>query len=180
MEIAALTWSTPLARLAPVPPRTSAAPPSHDWPHAAPSVRPPGAAGPAAAPADLLRDLHAQARMARAVAAYQAEQAARQTAARSPCAAQGLGDIDCLMVLQAYRVAMPMRRCRTCRECRPRRNAAARPWARSRGPALPISKYVDKSGSYRQKLRNNLKKRDAACKQPTVAAIWPRRGCAAP
>ncbi|MGK0624824.1 hypothetical protein QJT91_23445, partial [Bordetella bronchiseptica] len=33
MEIAALTWSTPLARLAPVPPRTPAAPPSHDWPH---------------------------------------------------------------------------------------------------------------------------------------------------
>ncbi|KDC09785.1 hypothetical protein AZ24_2650, partial [Bordetella bronchiseptica E013] len=32
MEIAALTWSTPLARLAPVPPRTPAAPPSHDWP----------------------------------------------------------------------------------------------------------------------------------------------------
>ncbi|MFJ0973325.1 hypothetical protein WLW92_24675, partial [Bordetella bronchiseptica] len=72
-----------------------------------PSVRPHGAAGPAAAPVDLLRDLHAQARMARAVAAYQAEQAARQTAARSPCAAQDLGDIDCLMVLQAYRVAMP-------------------------------------------------------------------------
>ncbi|KAB1448189.1 hypothetical protein F7890_10255 [Bordetella bronchiseptica] len=107
MEIAALTWSTPLARLAPVPPRTPAALPSHDWPHAAPSVRPHGAAGPAAAPVNLLRDLHAQARMARAVAAYQAEQAARQTAARSPCAAQDLGDIDCLMVLQAYRVAMP-------------------------------------------------------------------------
>ncbi|KAK79864.1 hypothetical protein AZ20_2583 [Bordetella bronchiseptica E014] len=107
MEIAAVTWSTPLARLAPLPPRTQAAPPPHDSPHAAPSVRPHGAAGPAAAPVDLLRDLHAQARMARAVTAYQAEQAARQTAAHSPCAAQDLGDIDCLMVLQAYRVAMP-------------------------------------------------------------------------
>ncbi|KCV43248.1 hypothetical protein L506_2774 [Bordetella bronchiseptica GA96-01] len=107
MEIAAVTWSTPLARLAPLPPRTQAALPPRDSPHAAPSVRPHGAAGPAAAPVDLLRDLHAQARMARAVTAYQAEQAARQTAAHSPCAAQDLGDIDCLMVLQAYRVAMP-------------------------------------------------------------------------
>lgn len=108
MDIAAITWSTPLARLAPLPSRTQAAPPSHDSPpHAAPPVRPRGAASPAAVPVDLLRDLHAQARMARAVAAYHAQQAARRTAAQAPCATQDLGDIDCLMVLQAYRVAMP-------------------------------------------------------------------------
>lgn len=107
MDIAAVTRSTPLARLAPLPSRTQAAPPSHDSPHAAPPVRPRGAASPAAVPVDLLRDLHAQARMARAVAAYHEEQAARQTAAQSSCATQDLGDIDCLMVLQAYRVAMP-------------------------------------------------------------------------
>lgn len=105
MDIAAVTRSTPLARLAPLPPR--ATPPTVASPHAAPPVRPRGAASPAAVPVDLLRDLHAQARMARAVAAYHEEQAARQTAAQSSCATQDLGDIDCLMVLQAYRVAMP-------------------------------------------------------------------------